>query len=172
MKRLMFAIGLLPALALAGSAWAQTQQTPIQFFGSPFDSSNQIGNLNTLIQRVNAILTPLQPTIAGAVNFVSLTSAPTGLGPVIGVQPGGDTNASIRVSPAGNGDISLFSSKLNLSSTGHIKIGNMASWVKAPALATCPGSKPGQPRFGVANTITGYLVIKDWLDQTHGMPGC
>lgn len=160
-------------------AWAQSQpsvpfapQPPIVGVGPGFDPSNPAANINNLIAAINRVITPLVPLTPGAVNFIALQGGVSGNGAVIGIQPGGNANVAIKIQPAGNGNIVLFDSIVNQNSIGLIKVGNIASWVPTTGLEGCPAVNPGKAPLGMADHVTGYLMIKDWLDRQHGIPGC
>lgn len=174
MKKLALAAMLmlvaLPAWPQAYPTAPYAPQPPLNGVGVGFDPSNQAQNLNNLTQAINNILLPLIPYTPGAANFISLTPGANGDGPIV-ASYGSGTNVSVKVAPKGNGNIVLFSSLTPLS-TGLIKIGNLASWLPAQGMAACPAVVPRRAQIGMADHITGYLVVKDWLDRTHGMPGC
>lgn len=172
-----FVLGLTMLLAAALPAWSQAfptspyaPQPPINGVGVGFDLSNPAANMNNLVAAVNKILSPLIPYTPNATGFISLTPGAQGNGPMIGSY-GAAASVNLKVVPQGNGNIVLFSST-NPLSTGLIKVGNLASWLPAKGLAACPAVVGGQAQIGMADHITGYLVVKDWLDRTHGMPGC
>ncbi len=182
-------------LALSAPALAQTQLPELP----PVPSFNPVqlqipatgADFNTLVLRINNILSPLLPVGAGAtvfnaVNQLAFNATATGNSPYISLQPGGDTNAGIRIVPNGNGNIALFSSAFNQASLGGIHVGNYASWVPAGGLDKCPGAafnKPAVPAMlqtgsGVAmanyvsDHVLGYLLVKDPFERVFAFPGC
>lgn len=161
--------GLVAALVLA--AVPALAQAPIPYMKGPLDPSQQLATFNTLIQEIDGFLAPVFPQVANQANYVSLIGGTTGIGATIAAA-GADSNVALKVSPKGNGNIVLFSSADNINSTGVIKVGNLASWLPVRGMALCPAVVPGQAQLGMADHITGYLIVKDWLDRPHGMPGC
>lgn len=159
------------AMAQANPSVANPPMPPILGVGPGFDPSNPAANTNALIAAINKILLPLVPPVLNGVNFPQLTSGVSGVGVTIAAT-GSDANIAIKLQPQGNGNIVLFDAVNNLNSTGVIKVGNLASWRPMTGLANCPGVPPNQPPLGMADHVTGYLVVKDWLDRPHGFPGC
>ncbi len=159
---------LLAALALTViAAMAHAASPPVPLITGPQDLSQMRGTLNTLINQINAILVPAFPAGAGAVNFPSLSGGVTGQPIIIGVQAGGDANASISIQPAGSGNLIL----MGQANTGVVQFGNLASFVSAPSLSPYPGRVPSQAAIqGVHNTAQGVLLVKDWLGVTRGVP--
>lgn len=162
-------------LGLAGTVPVQAAST-IALFGGPQDNSQLFSYLNTLVLSINAITGPLLPAVTGGVNSISLTSGVTGSPAVIGLQPGGDTNAGININPNGSGNISLFAT----TDTGVLQIANATSWfaAKGAGLVPCPGGGAkgsdlaGGLLQGGMQTVQGYEVHEDWLGRAYWLPGC
>lgn len=168
MTKLGALIGLLLVAALPTGARATN--TPLPYIRGAQDVSQLNNTLNTLINNINAILVPMQPNVPGAVNFISLTPAAAGSVATIGIQGGGDANASLGLTGAGNGDIVLFAG--NTLSAGGLKFANSPGWTVAGGIAACPSVNPQNPPFGVHTTIQGFFTFKDWLDRTRYVPAC
>lgn len=172
LKRVALALLLIGA---ALPAWPQAYTTapyapmsPLQGPGVGYDPSNPAVNEQKLVAAINQILSPLYPYVPGAAGFLSLVPGPTDASLV---TYGSAASVNLKVAPQGNGNIVLFPST-TANSLGLVKIGNLASWRPARGLAQCPAVVPGQAQIGMSDHITGYLVVKDWLDVSHGMPGC
>lgn len=164
-SRLMsFLAGLLAVCLIAGIALAQ--RPPVPLVTGPQDAGQLNSTLNGIIRQINAILVPIFPSPSGSVNYVSLTGALTGRTATIGLAAGADTNAAIAINPNGSGNIILFST-----GTGNLQFANSAAFVKAKGLSPCPAVVGGAP-FGVARTVTGHLIVQDWLGVKHGIPAC
>ncbi len=154
-------------LGMGVAATAGAQQPPIPLFSGPVDPASNRRALNTLVNEINAILSPLLPAVSGAVNFISLTPATTGNNAVIGLVSGADTNAGITINPNGSGNIVLFGQL----DTGILQFGNVSSFRTASGLTPCPGN--GTARIaGTSNVVTGHLIVQDWLNRKHGIPVC
>lgn len=145
------------------------------------------GDLNTIINSINVILSPL--TGAGAitgstpgvsttaVNVIALVPAITGTTAMIGLQAGGDTNAAITINPNGSGNIIMFGT----GDTGVIQIGNSTGWypAKGAGVVPCPGGGAAPANLagglllqGGAQTVAGYEVHEDWVGRPYWIPGC
>lgn len=172
---------LLAALLLAGLraeaasvATVNPQQLQIPATG---------GDFNNLINSINAILSPLTggPGPAGTgVNSISLIPAATGGVASITLRSGGDTNAGIAITPNGNGNVVLFGAPGQpgqpwaSSSTGMLQFGNATGFIKANALAPCPGMATNRPpMLGIPTTVvTGFFQVQDWLGFVYAVPAC
>lgn len=168
MKRLLSA---LIVLMLAAPAGAQT--LPIPLVTGPQDVSQMRAIFNTLIGQINAVLVPVfgySTTPNGTpVNLISLSGGLTGSNATIGLQPGADANAGITINPNGSGNIQLFAQ----GDTGTLKFGNEGAFVKAYGLGACPGALGlNKQPIGVQPVVTGFLIVKDWLGASHGVPAC
>lgn len=180
----------LALLALAAPADAAVNGT-LPFLSGPNDASQMIATFNQLIQSINGITGALLPAGGGtATNGVSLPPGVTGAPAGIGVQIGGDPNASITINPNGNGNVILFgpaqSGSNSTTALGMLQIGNQAGIVPATGFAACPGVIPGRGRpgpivtagagqqvvEGPGATVTGYLQILDWLGRVRSIPVC
>ena len=155
------------ALLLAALGSARADAIPL--FTGPQDPSQINANFNRLINQINAILTPLLPSVDDSVNSISLTPAVTGGVATIGLQDGADDDASIGILPNGDGDIVLFGN--TGTEDGMLKFANSPAFVAAEGLAACPASS-GYTAFGVGATVSGYLVVKDWLDVKRYLVAC
>lgn len=164
MKALILAAGLLLA-----STSAHALQ--VNLLTGPQDPSQMNATINGVINQINAIITPLIPNVPSAVNFVSLRPATTGNMVTIGMQAGGDTNASIGIIPSGTGDIVLFNNT-GAAVTGMLKFANSPAFVRSTGLAACPGAAQKGAPLGVGDHIRGYLATKDWLDRKMYIPAC
>lgn len=168
MKRLPYLV--LCALMSAAPAFAQT--LPMPLLKGPLDPSQTLATLNSLIIQINNVLVPaLGPSSSPSgtlVNQISMTGGLTGSPGVIGLQPGADANAGIQINPNGSGNIILFGQ----SDTGTLQFGSSSSLVTATGFAACPGVVPGKPPLGVKGTVTSYVIVKDWLGNSHGWATC
>ncbi len=167
MKRLY---SFLVALMLAAPALAQT--LPMPLMRGPLDPSQQLANFNALITTINNVLVPAlgqNPTSGGtAVNLIGLTGGQTGSPAVIGLQTGADTNAGIQINPSGSGNIILFGQ----GDTGVLQFASSSSFVPATGFAACPGVVPNKAPLGVKGTVSSYVIVKDWLGNSHGWATC
>ncbi len=175
--------GPLPLFLADGEA----RGSSIPLITTPTEPPTLMAPLNTLINQINGILSPLtggaqingaQPnTGAVATNIIALVPGVSGSPAQLTLQPGGDPSASIQIVPdLPGGDIILFSTQ---STGGNLVFANASMWVPATGLAACPGVNPGQgtngsliTSFGPASTIQGYWVIEDWLARQHFAPSC
>lgn len=169
--RKLFALLLL---FLGPPALAQVPvQPPLPYFGAGFDPSNPVYNFNTLIQQLNNFLTPTFPNNPGAVNFLQVSSGASGSPVTLGINPASSPNASIALSPNGNGNIVLFTPVGDTLSTGNVQIGNQASFVPTTGVAACPAVPAGRPAaLSMTDHVTGYFIIQDWLNRQHGVVAC
>lgn len=164
----------LIATLSAASAFAAS----VPLVTGPQDVSQLRGTLNTIINNINAIITPMIPNVPNAVNIVVLLPAATG-GVVI-VSPGGqgsDANAPLGLSGAGNGNIILFAG--HTTSTGIVQFANSTSWRPAPGLGTCPGGNMKANTKGAHglvdgphSSVRGFIPVSDWLGRVRWLPGC
>jgi len=161
-------IGLL---LVASPLAAQTLPIP-PVTGPQFPLPIMVAPFNTLISQINAVLVPVlgtTPSSGTTVNNITLTGGATGSNAVIGLQAGADTNAGITIDPNGSGNIQFFGA----GDTGVFKMGNSAGFVKTLGFAACPAvANQSKAPLGVQTVVTGYLIVKDWLDQPHGVPAC
>ena len=167
---------LASAALLCGAAAAHAASLP--YIQGPTEPPTLAGPLNSLINQINGILSPLTggAAINGAapgsgavgVNLVSIIAGATGSPTVIGMQPGGDPNGSIQIQPDPTGNIILFGN----GNTGNIVVQNSGLWVPANGLTACPGISPGHPPIGMKGVISGYLVIEDWLGRQQWSVNC
>ena len=168
---------VLAAAALSACGMFPAYAASIPYIQGPTEPPTLAGPLNTLINQINAILSPLTggPAVNGgqpgsgtpAVNNIQLISAATGSLAQIGLQPGADPNAGIQINPNGSGNIVLFA----LGDTGVLQFANTGSFVSAPGLSPYPGRVPGAlALMGVQSTVQGAFVFKDWLGITRGVP--
>ncbi len=160
----------------AQSAAAQANAPPIPLLRAPVDPGTAQGTFNLVIQEINNILVPNFPAPVGAVNFTNMVGSVTGQPVVIGLQAGGDANASIAIQPNGNGNVVLFGQGLaGQNSLARLQIGNASSWVKTAGLDACPGTGRANSQataLGVGPTVTGFFLMQDWLGRTHAIAGC
>lgn len=189
MKRLAFFLALMaaPLVAHAQSVFSGSPY-PIPYY-SWADPSSLTNTNNLLIQKINGFLLPQFPQTGGS-NYPEFYAGTT-TGPTIS-----SAAEAVRIGPSGNNNIVLFPSDVGsasnypgATSTGVLKVGNLASWIPAPGLAVCPGQNPaaGPPLWGpyetgnetsnlysaaMGHVVTGYLVVRDWLDRMHGVPAC
>lgn len=177
---------LIAAALICGAVGADAASIPL-FNPSTLDLPIMGGPLNTLINQINGILSPLTGagavngatpgTGATAVNIISLVPGISGSPAQIMLQAGGDPSASIQIVPdLPGGDIILFSTA---SSGGNLVFANAAMWVPATGLAACPGVNPAQsPSSSRADsivpaaTVQGFWAIEDWLTRIHFSPSC
>lgn len=160
---------IIVAALMLVSGFAFAASVPL--LTAPVDPGQQQANLNNLIAAVNLVLSPLTGGSANnplLINTISLAPALTGQPAIIALAPGADANASIGLSSNGDGDIVLFAG--NTGSAGVVQFANAAAFVPANGFAACPGGD--LPQLNVAETVTGYLVFKDWLGVTRGIPAC
>lgn len=168
---------LTAAVLVLAAGMAQAASVPL--FSGPQGPPTLLGPLNTLINLINGILSPLTggggvngPTGAAAAQTITLTPGAAGFPAVIGLGAGGDSNGSIQIVPDATGGIILFGQ----GATGNLVIANQVSWVPAQGLTPCPGVDPKTGVLGLyggsSGLIAGYWLIKDWLDRPHFTPAC
>jgi len=155
-------------LLTANTAAAQSTPPIPTFNAAQLQIPATGADFNTLVQKINAILVPLIPAAPGAVNLISLTGGVTGSPGVIGLQLGADANAGIFINPNGSGNIILFGP----GDTGVLQFGNAADFVPATGFASCPGVIPNRAPIGVGGTVSSYVIVKDWLGNSHGWATC
>ena len=171
MKRLFsFLMTLTLSTCLGAPVFAQG--LPVPLLRGPQDPSQTQVVLNNLINQINGVLVPAlgaTTTPAGtAVNTIALTGGVTGSNAQIGLQPGADANAGIQINPNGSGNIVLFGQ----GDTGSLQFGNSTAFVPATGFAACPGVIPNAAPMGVRGTITSYIIVKDWMGNSHGWATC
>ncbi len=167
---------LASAALLCGAAAAHAASLP--YIQGPTEPPTLAGPLNSLINQINGILSPLTGGAAingaapgtGAVGVNSIAAVPgvTGAPALITVQPGGDPNGSIQIQPDPSGNIILFGN----GSTGNLVVQNPGLWVPANGLTACPGIAPGSRPMGMKGIVSGYLVIEDWLGRQQWSVNC
>lgn len=156
---------LAAALAMVAALPAWATSPPIPLFSGPWDPANTGANVNTLILEINAILTPALPAVSGAVNLISLSGGLTGQPAVIGLQSGADANAGIQINPNGSGNIILF----GVNDTGVLQFANSSAFLPLPGMALAPGVLPNKAPLGMADHLTGYFLVQDWLGRSRGV---
>ncbi len=147
---------------------AQTSPPVASFNPSQLQIPATGADFNTLINRINAILVPALGSGSGLVNLIGLSGGTAGNNAQIGLQPGADANAGIQINPNGSGNIILFGS----SDTGVLQFGSSSSLVPATGFAACPGVIPNKAPIGVQGVVKGYIIVKDWLGNSHGWATC
>jgi hypothetical protein len=171
MKKTRMAIVAALLLGAAAPVLASSAQPPIPLLTGPQDPSQMNATINGVINSINGILTPLVPATPGvtAVNFVSLTPSRTGYPATIGLATGSDSNGSLAIVPKASGNIILFTAN---TTAGYLQFGNASAFTAATGFAACPGVTPHKRPFGVDRAVRGFLVVKDWLGNQHGVPTC
>lgn len=175
---------LLSGLGLFFAAAAHAASVPLVH--GPTEPPTLLGPLNALVNSINTIISPLTgpdtgvykpfpPTIGATGNAIGFVEGQVGSPAIIRLQDGGDPNGAIQILPNGSGNIVLFSGYSDLGSTGYLQFANAAQFVKAAAAGVerCPGGLI-RKRTGteVHGTIRGYILVKDWLGDTHGLVAC
>jgi hypothetical protein len=154
-----------PAHGVFVGASAAAQTLPIPYLSGPQDPSQMNATINSVIQRINAVLSPVLASGSTSVNNVAITGGVTGSPLVIGLQTGADANAGITISPNGSGNVKLFSQN----GTGVLQFGNQTSFVTA-GLANAPGIVSGKAPLGMSDHLRGYILMQDWLGRSYGFP--
>ena len=129
-------------------------------------------DFNALIAAINCISAGQCPATG---NNIFVLPASNGQVPtVVSGGPGSDPNTPIGINPSGNGDIILFYGQPP-TDTGALQFANAYSWLPAKGLAACPAMNGVAGVWGaetVNPVITGYIIIEDWLGNSHGLPAC
>lgn len=168
---------VLGLMALAVPAAAQsvlkfgTSPSPIPYITGPVDPGTQQANLNSLIQELNTVLSPVLP--------VSSASLTTGTSVVVGPPSTTTGTVGVLINPTSAGAIQLFTQ----ADTGLLQIGAQAAWFPAKALTVCPGTSGGlstsnlqatstNQLLGPGGTVSGYFSMTDWMGRPHYMVTC